>query len=451
MALNKQERALADAPIGRLFFRYSIPTVLGLLIFGLQGIIDGLFVGNFIGAEALAAVNVAMPVYSTVIAITLVFGIGAITLISTALGKQDYQAANNALRTAFISLMVITAIITLGLLTNMQWVITFLGANEQMRPLVEDYFWGLAPFFILAVTVFLGDFALKASGQPVTSTTILLGVISCNIALDYLFIAHLQWGVWGAGLATGVSYTLGAMVYLSILLSKSSNVTLRCGRFNWRILAPMTYNGLSEGIADASKVLVIFILNHAMINVFGAEGVAALTVINYIQYVGITIYLGISDGIVPIISYNYGANQPNRMCAVVHYGLAVNMISGLSFFTILFFFATDIARLFFDDNTVSAQLFEIVDYGAKIMACAFLFNGANILMSATFTAIHDATKSILVATSRGVIFMLIGVVTIISLWGDQYIWFAIPCAEFITLIIFAPIFLRRIKPERLNP
>lgn len=445
MVLNKQEKALADAPIGRLFFRYSIPTVLGLLIFGLQGIIDGLFVGNFIGAEALAAVNIAMPVYSTVVAITLVFGIGAITHISTALGRRDYQGANNALRTAFVSLMVITAFITLVLLTNMQGVITFLGANELMRPLVENYFWGLAPFFIPAVIVFLGDFAFKASGRPVTSTTLLIGVISCNILLDYLFIAQMDWGVWGAGLATGVSYALGAVVYLTILLSKSSNVTLRYGVFNWRILLPMTYNGLSEGIADISKALVIFILNHAMINSFGAEGVAALTIINYIQYVGITIYLGISDGIVPIISYNYGANQPGRMRGVVRYGLAVNMISGLCFFSILFFFASDIAKLFFDEEMVSTQLFEIVDFGAKIMALAFLFNGINILYSATFTAIHNATKSILVATCRGVIFMLIGVFIITSLFGEKYIWFAIPCAELITLIIFTPIFLRSIK------
>ncbi len=398
---TKDELRMERAPIGRLFLRCSTPTVCGLLMASLQPIVDGLFVGNYIGAEGLAAVNMAMPVYVLVISLTLVFGIGAITLISTALGARDYSGANDAFRTAFICLAVTSVSISIGVLTNMDWVVNLLGATAELHPMVSDYLRGLAPCFMPMVLVFLCDFALKASGRPVTSMVLIAMIVVTNVVLDYLFVAHLGWGVWGAGYATGLTYVITSVVYMALMLRGGSNLTLREGRFRWRIIAPMAYNGASEGVADLSKAIIIFILNHTMVSIYGSQGVTALTTISYIQYMGITIYLGISDGIVPIISYNLGAKQPKRVRSVVRYGFMTNMLSGLGFFVLLFFFAEDIALLFVDKQQVTPQLFQIVNYGAKVIAFAFLFNGTNILISASFTAMRDATLSVLVAASRG--------------------------------------------------
>ncbi len=445
MSLTKEEIALGSAPIGGLFVRYSTPTVVGMMMVGMLSIIDGIFVGNFIGTEALASVNLAMPIYGLVIAIGLVFGIGAITLISTNLGRRDYTAASNALKTAFVALSTISLTISCLVLLNLDSVVNFLGATEQLHPMVCSYLWGITPFFFSTVITFLGDFTLKASGKPMQSVMIMSTVVVINILLDYLLIAHFELGLFGAGLATGISCTIGVIIHLTHLLSRKSLVSLRSGKFDFNVVGRMAYNGSSEGVSDFSKAIIAFILNGAMITLYGSDGVAALTTISYIQFVGITIYLGISDGIVPIISYNYGARKSSRIAGIVRYGLFTNIVGGLVFFTILFFFATDVACLFFDNATISNELLEVVNIGGKIIGVAFLFNGSNILMSASFTALHCATESMLIAASRGLIFTLIATFVVYSYLSAEYIWYIIPFAELMTLIIFAPIFAKRLR------
>ncbi len=441
---SRGEREFAESPIRYLFFKYSTPTVLGLLLVGVLALIDGAFVGNFVGPEALAALNIVLPVYKLCSALTLILGIGAMTVISTSLGEQDYQKANDALRTAMLVLGGGIVLLSGLLMVFRHDVLEFMGAEdpEVLRLALEYYDW-LVPFFPCFALMYFGDFTLKAIGKPYFATGIMALVVGLNIFLDYVFVVEWGLGMKGAAIATSIAYGFGAVIIGMKLLSRGSVVShRRGGRFRLDLLKQMAYNGSSEGVSDMSSGVAMFLFNKAMIMYFGTMGVTALTSINYIQFLGIIIFLGISDGIVPVISYNFGARYRSRIIGIVRCAFVANFSIGFMFFVVFHFWGRELTGLMFDTAVVSEELMRMAEYGAKIWAFAFIFNGTNILISAYFTAISSPGKSVLISALRGLIFLSACILFIPDLFGAEYIWYSVPVAEFLTLLVSVPLFFK---------
>jgi len=403
--INNQEREFATAKVGYLFRKYAASGALGLMFVGMQTMIDGAFLGNYVGANALAAVNIVMPIYTTITAIAIVIGIGCQTVVSIALGEGDRQRGADALRTALFA--------TLAL---------------------------IYPFISL---FFLADYMMKAFGRPYFAMGVLTATVVLNIILDYLFIVHLNLEVVGAAYATGISFSVGALTVAHILFKNSSKVTVQKGRFSLSLLSRMIYNGSSEGASELSAGITMLMFNNAMLFYVGAEGVAAYTFINYLIYIGIIIFVGVSDGIIPILSYNYGAKNYLRVLKIFYYAVAVNSTIGLLFATTALFFGGDLSALFFSTGVEGDSVMEIARIGSKICAFAFLMSGANIAISSFFTSMGDAKTSIIVSLLRGLIFIAIGISTFPRVMGIDGIWLTIPVAELLTLLIAIPILMRR--------
>ncbi|MFI3298384.1 MAG: MATE family efflux transporter [Rikenellaceae bacterium] len=447
---SKEQREFECAPIGYLFRKYATPALTGLLIIGLLGIIDGAFVGNYVGSNALAALNICMPAYKTVTSLSLILGIGALTIIGTSLGQKDYAKANNALRTAFIAMSLMGLVISATLFIFMDEVLGFLGADSQIMGYARDYYSTLVPFFLVYPLWYLGDFTVKAMGRPYLSLGVMLTVVLLNILLDYVFLAHLEMGVAGAGLATGLSALVGVVSLMGFLFFSKGNMSLRKGKADFKLLPQMAYNGSSEGVSDISAGVAMLLFNRAMMEFYGADGVAALTAINYLQFIGITIFLGISDGIVPIISYNFGARNWRRIIKVVRYTFVVNFSIGLCFLLGILAFSAQLTGMLFDTNQVSTSLLELASYGAKIWALAFLFNGTNILISAYFTAISSPFRSIVIALLRGMVFITVLIFSLPALFGTDTLWFTVPLSELLALLIAIPLLRASFHPKRLK-
>lgn len=246
---SKEEMLLARGKIGYLFLKFGIPGIVGLLFIGFQPIVDGLFIGNFLGAEAMAGVNLFMPIYTFVSASAVVAGIGCQTIVSISLGGQNYQRANNAFRTAFVFLTAYSLILAIICLIWAEQLSTILGADEVLHPFATEYIRAFSPFFIFLTLVFLGDYILKATGRPYSALFLLGLILLGNIILDYIFIVRFRMGISGAALATGISLGISCILMFVKLLKHGNIVNLRKGKFSNRLIGEMLYNGSSSGVS----------------------------------------------------------------------------------------------------------------------------------------------------------------------------------------------------------
>lgn len=434
-ALFRQEREklLLTGEIPRLFMKYALPGVAGLLFLGIQSVIDGIVLGRFVGANALASVNLVLPCYSLISAFAIVMGIGGQTLVSISLGRGDKQEANNALRSVFVFLLGMSVVVSLVIFLSAGKIASFLGANEVLLPDAVHYIRALVPFFPLLCVMFFGDYIIKAMGHPLYATSVMGMTVVLNIVLDLVFVAVLGWGVMGAGLATGIAFTMGACFNVPRLFSRHEVVAVQRGRYDQRLVWNAFYNGSSEGMSELSVAITVFLFNITMMRYLGESGVAAFTAINYILFIGTTVFLGISDGIIPIIGYNYGAGQQERIKSILKLAARTNSLIGIGLFLLLLLFGEQVIGLFFKDH--GSEAFEIASRGVSIYCFAFLLCGLNILASSYFTAIGNAMISIIISALRGLVFVGIGILVLPAVFGIDAIWYDVPIAEICTLSV----------------
>ena len=429
----EREKLLLTGEIPRLFMKYALPGVAGLLFLGIQSVIDGIVLGRFVGANALASVNLVLPCYSLISAFAIVMGIGGQTLVSISLGRGDKQEANNALRSVFVFLLGMSVVVSLVIFLSAGKIASFLGANEVLLPDAVHYIRALVPFFPLLCAMFFGDYIIKAMGHPLYATSVMGMTVVLNIVLDLVFVAVLGWGVMGVGLATGIAFTMGACFNVPRLFSCHEVVAVQRGRYDRRLVWNAFYNGSSEGMSELSVAITVFLFNITMMRYLGESGVAAFTAINYILFIGTTVFLGISDGIIPIIGYNYGARKQERIKSILKLAARTNSLIGIGLFLLLLLFGEQVIGLFFKDH--GSEAFEIASRGVSIYCFAFLLCGLNILASSYFTAIGNAKISIIISVLRGLVFVGIGILVLPAVFGIDAIWYDVPIAEICTLSV----------------
>lgn len=429
----EREKLLLTGDIPRLFLKYALPGVAGLLFLGIQSVIDGVVLGRFVGANALASVNLILPCYSLISAFAIVMGIGCQTIVSISLGKGDKQEANDALRSVFLFLsgMSLAACVVIYLFAG--HIASFLGANEVLLPDAVGYIRSLVPFFPLLCLMFFGDYIIKAMGHPLYATLVMGSTVVLNIILDLLFVGLWGWGVTGAGLATGIAFAIGACFNVPRLFSRFEVVALQRGSYKRRLVWNAFYNGSSEGMSELSVAITVFLFNITLMKYLGENGVAAFTAINYLLFIGTTVFLGISDGVIPIIGFNHGARQQERIKAILKLAAQTNFLIGIGLFLLLLLFGEQVIGFFFKDH--GSEAFVIASRGVSIYCFAFLLSGLNILASGYFTAIGNAKVSVVISILRGLVFVAAGIFILPPVFGIDAIWYNVPIAEVCTLFV----------------
>ena len=256
--------------------------------------------------------------------------------------------------------------------------------------------------------------------------------ILVNMTMNYVFLARLNLGIEGAALATGMAYSSALLVVMWPPLRKRNLLNIFSGKFSSKSVLFVLHNGCSEGINSLSTAVTVFLFNKSLMAVAGADGVAAFTAINYIGTFGSLLLFGIVDGVGPLVSYNYGAGKIARVKAIMKISYIGNLLFGAMVFCILFFGGEFLVNIFIKDND---QLVGFAGNGSKLYALAFLMSGFNVLTSGYFTFIGKGVESIIVASSRGVIFVSIGMLVLPKLLDVNGIWLSVPFAEFMAFII----------------
>ena len=270
-----------------------------------------------------------------------------------------------------------------------------------------------------------------------------------NAALSVLFVAEFGMGTFGVGAATGISLLAGGAAAGFAVLRRTRRAKKfqgKTGRFSFRLLGRILYNGSSEGVSEMAMGITLFLFNITLLKYAGDDGVAAFAVINYVIFLGTSIILGVSDGVIPVISFNHGAGLWDRVCLAAKIAIKSNFIIGCVFLAVLWFGGDAIISLFLDGS--EGKVAEIAVMGAKIMGFAFLLNGFNILSSSLFTAIDNAKLSLIIAFLRGFAFIAAGIAVLPEFFGVAGIFMTVPIAELLTAAIAAMLLKREALKRR---
>ncbi|RXJ66199.1 MATE family efflux transporter [Halarcobacter ebronensis] len=437
---------VTKAKISSIFFQYSIPSVLGMLAISSASIVDGFFIGNYVGDRGLASINISFPVFSFLFGFALMLSVGSSVVSGKFIGEGKLYNASVVFSKTIISISLFSFLTCAVLYLNIETLLHLLGANKDLTPIAIEYLSVMLIFipFLMIGVVF--DYFVRVDNRPNLAFIALLLSALINVILDWFMIVYLQKGIFGAALATGLSQMALLIILLPHFFSKRATLKFVKPAGNYIQIIKACYNGTSEFVNEISVGITTLIFNYVMIQNFDIEGIAAFTVINYLLMIGIMISFGISDSLQPIISKNYGAKKYTRIDEFLKLAFRSTSLVGVVMIALLLFLPETLANIFLEDNNLDTK--QIVLNFTLFIWVAFLFNGRNLVISAYLTAMHKPLASMLIALSRSLIFPVLFILILPFVFGDNGIFMAIPLAEAFTFVI-AIILFRKFSPKKL--
>ena len=417
---------------GRLV-RFALPSIAMMIFISVYSMVDGLFVSNFTGKEALAAVNLVYPLAMALGSIGFMFGTGGAALVAKTMGEGDEVRANRlftfiALAAAALSV----AVCAVGAFA-LEPLLGFLGADGQLLDLSLLYgriLLAALPFSVLQ-NMFQSFFI--AAEKPYVGLAVTVAAGLANIVLDYLFIAVLGWGIAGAAVATMIGQVLGAAVSVAYF-ARSRTSRLRFARpvRALRALGKACVNGSSELMTEVAASVVSTLYNFQLLMLLGADGVAAYGVIMYVNFVFTAVFFGFAMGTGPVVSYHYGAQNTGELKSLFRKSLVLVGGAGVAMFAASQLFGGALVGVFvgYDPALVVLTL-----HGFRIYSGSFLMAGFNIYGSAFFTALNNGKVSALVSFMRTLVFETSTVMLLPLVWGVDGVWSAIIVAEACALVL----------------
>lgn len=423
---------LSEGRLSTLYLRFVIPSVIAMVISGIQGMIDGIFLGNFVDANAMASVNIANPYMQVIVGATMIVCTGTLSYLGRTLGENNREKAKDIFKSSVIALLVLSIIILLlGVLFH-KGIAVLLGANDVLLTSASQYI-AIIAFFtpVISFMIFFG-FTDRLMGKPNLYPIATVFCLITNIVMDFIAVKILELGVIGAAIATGVSYLVGLMIVIKPVLSRKGIVNIFEGKFCWKIFSHSAFNGSSEGATYVSAALTMLLFNRAFMSFAGEKGVAAFTVINYLGTFVTLIMFGVSDGISSIVSYNYGAGKLERVRKTFFSSVVINFLWGVLLILVLKLYAEELIKIFLKNEP---EILQTAIKGAKIYALSFFFSGFNIVQSGYHTSVGNALASFCIAASRGIVFVSIGITVLPYFFGMNGVWATLPFAEIMTLFL----------------
>ena len=432
MILSFLNERLRTQSVTKSFFQYFIPTLLGMMLMSVNIVIDGVFVGNGVGPVALAGVNIATPVFSIIISIALLIGIGGGTLYSMAMGENNAERAQKLFSTSMALVTVITIVIGLTAYVNIEKVARLFGANDDTLPYVMEYMTILLYFsLVLALEVTLSIF-VRNDGDPQLAMLGLVVAAVLNIGLNYWMIFVLKLGVTGAALATVIATAAGLLVYMFHFLKKGSG--LKFVKITWdkQDIQSISAIGFPSFLSEAGMGVFVMGYNIAMAYHVGTNGLAAFSVINYLHVFMFLAFIGIGSTIQPMISFYYGAKKFDRIRKTVKIAELAGLALGLLFIGIGYVGAEFLVSIF---GISSGEIAALATSGLKIFFLGYLFMGINFIYMTYYQSIGYVKPSIGITVFRGFI-LLIVMLLVLPFWlGIAGIWLALPIAEAIVAVV----------------
>ncbi len=423
--------------------KFTFPSIIMMVFTSIYGVVDGVFVSNFVGSESFAAVNLIMPFLMILGAIGFMLGTGGSALVAFILGTGDGQKANRVFSLMVYVLIVLGGIFMVGGILFMEPMARLLGADEAMLPVCVRYgrivMLGLIPFMLQNT---FQSFLVTAE-RPHFGLYITIAAGVTNMALDALFVGVLRWGVAGAAAATVISQIVGGVIPLVYFICPNKS-KLRLGKtkMDFRMLGKAAANGSSEFMTNVSMSLVNMLYNWQLMRLIGAQGVAVFGIIMYVSFIFAAIFIGYSMGSAPVIGFHYGAGNKEELKGLFRKSLWILLVFSVVLTGLAMMLAKPLAMIFV---AYDAELLELTKRALTIYSLAFLMSGFNIFASSFFTALNDGLTSALISFGRTLMFQVASVLLLPLIFDVDGIWAAVILAEGLALILSAVCVIRNRK------
>lgn len=430
-----------EKTVFKTILRYAIPSVVSMWIFTLYTMVDGIFIGKYVGALGLAGVNITMPLINLTFAIGIMIAIGSSTMIAIHYGEGDWTAGNKIFTTAVCSLLSCGILISILITIFMEPVINFLGGGGNLYPYVKDYLSVIILFCVCYMTGYALEIYIKVDGNPVYPTLCVITGGVVNILLDYIFVVIFHWGIKGAAFATGLSQVTTTSLLFYYIFFRTKRIKFVKIKYSLLNLLKIMKVGFAEFLAEVSTGISIFVFNLVILKNLGEKGVSAFGIIGYISSFITMTMIGFNQGVQPILSFNLGAKEHKKIFEIIKNSFFILEVLGVFFYTLINIFSANIVSIFLND----VEDINLTKKALTTYSFAYLICGFNIFSAGYFTAVDMVKISTIITMLRGILLLVLFILILPIFLGTTGIWITMFVTEGITLI-FSYIFMKKYNP-----
>lgn len=446
-AIDKSQNIseLENEKPGKLIWKYAVPAIIGTIVIALYNIIDSIYIGHGenLGDHAIGGLGVLLPIMNLISGIGMLVGAGASTRTSIFLGQKDMKSANIVLGNSILLATALTFLLIIGMYAYMDPILIGIGATPQTFPFAKEFLLYYLPGNIFLTVNYALNSIMRASGYPKKAMYMMLIGVVANIILAPIFIFVLKWGMKGAAIATNISMAIGLGVVLKHFFNSSSIVY-----FHWKSLKPnykIIWSIINVGFAPffmllAASVVVLFINNR--LNVYGGStAIEAYTIANRLIMVFIMVLVGLTQGMQPIIGYNFGAENMNRVKDTLTYSLKTGFFIGCLGFLFGLLFPELVVKPF----NPSPKLAKEASLALQIMTITLPLSGIQMVISNFFQCIGKAVIAFILSMSRQFLLLVPSLFILPNYLNLNGVWYSIPLSDTISTILAIIIFFWQVR------
>lgn len=429
------------------FLKFIIPAIVAQWVFTLYTMVDGMFVARGVSETALAAVNLSFPFVAGMFSLSLLFAVGTSTVVAILFGEKKFERANGVFTQNIVVLSVLSILLTVFVMFNLEPVAKFLGATEVTLPYVKEYMGTLAPFAICFILSYSFEILISTDGYPSLATIIVTAGVILNCILDYVFVIALHKGVFGAAVATGISQAVVIVFYLKHFLGRKGTIQFAKFRMDYPLIWREFKNGLPSGVTEMSAGIIIFLFNQAILKYIGEEALVSYTIISYVNSIVVMSMAGVAQGCQPLISYYHGKRQQDTCKRLFRYEVVAVITLTAAALLICMGGAPWIVSLFLSKDMEALRNYSVEVF--RIFSLSYLIVGYNVIIGGYFTAIEQQVQAILISFSRGFLFLAVSLGALTAVFGGEGIWWAALLSEVLCLFVSVICFHRYWKKQRI--
>ncbi|MCH4886000.1 MATE family efflux transporter [Acidaminobacter sp. JC074] len=441
---------LENESIWKLILRFSVPSMIAILVSTFYNIVDRIFIGQFVGPDALAGLTIVYPVMLVIFAGSALIGRGGANLISINLGKNDVPQTQKVFTTTVVTTVIFSSIMSLVGYISLGPILSLLGASDSVFTFGYDYM----SYILIGVICWIMSFTLsctvRAEGRAPLSMIAMVVSAGTNILLDYIFIVQMHMGVRGAAIATIIAQAVGFFILAAYYLLSSEVVKLNKAyiRPELKVVRKLLTVGLPSYFVTVGSGISLMVLNRYLGDFGGVGAVASIGAIGSLMaFFNIPVF-GIQNGIQPIIGYNYGAGNLNRVRKTVLLSMVITFATGSIIFVLIRYQASNLISLFLDGQ---------VDYllqganGLKVYSLLIPLTGIINISIAYLQSIEEPLYATAISLSKQILVLIPAVMIFSSYWGIQGVWYAVPFSDMISITLaISLIFMQNLRSRNMK-
>lgn len=424
------------------YLKSLLPSVLTMIFLSFYTTIDGFFVSRYAGSDALAGINIVIPITCVTFGVAVMLATGAGAIIGEHLGRNEVEQASRVFSFMCLVLLAFSAAFTALGVAFLRPIAVLLGSSERLMPHVLPYalvvFLGTVP---MAFKLFF-EYLVRSDGNSKVGLAMSVVGLVLNVGLDYLFVGVFRLGTLGAAWGTTLSITASALIGLVYFL-QFGNIRFARPKADGRVLLKSCTNGSSEMFTEFSTGITTLLFNLLVMKYFGEDEVAAVTIIMYIYYFFISFYMGIAVAVAPVVSYNVGAENPRKIREMLRYSFCTIAITAVLILAASLLGGPAIIHLFVQ----SGNVYDITWQALRLFSPVFVFIGFNVFLSGYFTALGNGLTSAVISLLRSLVLVALFIAVLPLLLQENGIWLTMPFSEAVTVLVALQFYRMQGRPS----